>query len=258
MDNILTTPADFKPDFSTLSGKTVLVTGAASEIGRAVAFAAAKSGATVLMLDRKQRPMLPYYDAICELGLAEPMLIEFDLAKADSRAFDNLAAALLATVPEIHGLVHCAMWPAPLTPLVHADMVAWAKVLEQHLVKPVFLTKSLYPGLNHSRPASIIFTTMDIGRIGRAYWGPVGAAFAGVENVCETLGAECPDYRIRVNTLDPGKVKTAIRKQFYPAESIRYLRDASDPRITNTYIYLLSDQSQHRTARRFAVMPLVV
>ena len=255
-NDILTTPPDFIPCQLTLADRVVLVTGAASEIGSAVVLAAAKSGAVVLMLDRKQRSMTALYDAICDQGLAQPMIIEFDMVRADSRAFETLGTSLLAQFPEIHGLVHCAMWGAALTPAPHAEMETWSKVLNQQLIKPMYLTKTLCPNLNHPNPASIIFTVMDIGRVGRAYWGAVGAAFAGVENLCESLSAEFFDYNTRVNTVDPGKVKTAIRKHFYPGETDKGLREANDTEIVNAYLYLLSDASNQQTAKRFSVTPL--
>lgn len=252
--SILTTPADFSPSQSALADSVILVTGAASEIGNALALAAAKSGATVLLLDRKQRNMTALYDAIYDQRLAQPMMIEFDMVRADAHAFENLGNSLSEQFPEIHGLVHCAMWGAPLTPAPLAEMESWSKVLDQQLIKPMYLTKTLCPNLNHANPASIIFTVMDIGRAGRAYWGAVGAAFAGVENFCESLSVELFDYKTRVNTLDPGKVKTAIRKHFYPAETDKNLREANDPEIINTYLYLLSDQSHQQTAKRFSVI----
>lgn len=255
-NDILTIPADFTPSQSTLAGRVILVTMAASEIGSAVALAAAKSGAVVLMLDRKQHSMAALYDAICAQGLAQPMMIEFDMVRADADAFATLGTSLLVRFPEIHGLVHCAMWAAALTPAAHAEMEAWAKVLEQQLIKPMYLTKTLYPNLNHPKPASVVFTVMDIGRVGRAYWGAVGAAFAGVENFCESLSAELFDYNTRVNTLDLGKVKTATRKHFYPAETDKDLRAVNDVKIVNAYLYLLSDASNQQTAKRFSVAPL--
>ncbi|WP_424945716.1 SDR family NAD(P)-dependent oxidoreductase [Candidatus Spongiihabitans sp.] len=170
-NDILTIPPDFTPDQSTLAERVVLVTAAASEIGSAVVLAAAKSGAVVLMLDRKQHSMTARYDAICAQGLAEPMMIEFDMVRADSDAFETLGTSLLAQFPEIHGLVHCAMWGAALTPAPHAEMEAWSKVLDQQLIKPMYLTRTLCPNLNHPNPASIIFSVMDIGRAGRGWCG---------------------------------------------------------------------------------------
>ncbi len=256
MKDILTTPAGFVPDNLTLAHKVVLVTGAASELGSAVVLAVAESGATVLMLDRKQRSMAPMYDSICDQGLAEPMMIEFDMARADNHAFASLGESLTEQFTKLHGLVHCAMWGAPLTPVSHAEMETWSKVLDQQLTRPMFLTRSLLPCLNHPDPASVIFTVMDIGRTGRAYWGAVGAAFAGVENLCQTLSSEILDNQTRINTLDPGKVKTATRKQFYPGESGKGLRKANDPEIINSYLYILSDQSKKHSARQFSVIPL--
>ncbi len=236
-----------------LADRNIVVTGAASQIGGAVCVAAAQSGATVILLDRKQRELIPIYDQICESGYPEPMMIEIDVRRAQPEGFAALADSLGQTFAEIHGLAHCAMWGSPLTPVAHSDMTVWRQVLDQQLIRPMYLTRSLYPLLKHDNPASIIFSVLPSGRCGSAYWGATGAAFAGIENLSQTLSHEWENRNIRINTLDCGKVKTALRKQFYPGEDISQLRDANDPEIIRHYLYLLSEHSEHITGSQLSV-----
>ncbi len=247
---------NFSADPVSLAHSHIVVTGAASEIGGAVSLAAARAGAAVMLLDRKQRELIPVYDRICESGCPEPMMVEFDIRRAQPEGFMELADSLGRTCSEIHGLVHCAMWGSPLTPVAHSDMPAWQKVLDQQLIRPMYLTRSLYPLLKHDNPVSIIFSTLASGRSGSAYWGATGSAFAGIENLSQTLSREWENRNIRVNTLDCGKVKTALRKQFYPGEDTRRLRDADDPEIIRHYLYLLSGHSGHITGSQLSVPPL--
>jgi NAD(P)-dependent dehydrogenase (short-subunit alcohol dehydrogenase family) len=256
LDNILTIPGSFNPQPSTLANRTVLVSAAASDSGRAVCLAASAAGATVLMLDQKQRYLAPIYDEVCAQGFAEPMMIEFDLLRADPESFDQLSSSLAQAFPEVHGLVHCAIWGGPLSPLVNSNPESWSSVYLQQLVQPMLLTRSLAPLLNHGETATIVFTVMDTGRCGRAYWGSVGAAFAAVENLSETLAAEFGQYNTRSNTLDPGRVRSAIRAKFYPGENGSGLREPDDPEIMRHYLYLLSDESREYSARRFSVPSL--
>ena len=246
----------FNADHVSLAGRNIIVTGAASEIGNAVSLATARSGATVVLLDRKQRELIPVYDQTCESGYPEPMMVEIDVRRAQPEGFMALADSLSQTCAEIHGLVHCAMWGSPLTPVVHGDMPVWQKILDQQLIRPMYLTRSLYPLLKHSNPVSIIFSALASGRNGSAYWGATGAAFAGIENLSQTLSREWENRNIRVNTLDCGKVKTALRKQFYPGEDIGQLRNANDCEIIRHYLYLLSDHSEHITGSQLSVPPL--
>ncbi len=239
-----------------LADRNVIVTGAASQIGGAVSLAAAQAGATVMLLDRKSRELIPVYDQIGKSGYPEPMMVEFDILRMHPEGFMELADSLSRDCAEIHGLVHCAMWGSPLTPVAHGDMTVWRQVLDQQLIRPMYLTRSLYPLLKHDNPASVIFSVLTCGRNGSAYWGATGAAFAGIENLSQTLSREWENRNIRVNTLDCGKVKTALRKQFYPGEDISQLRDANDPEIIRHYLYLLSDCSGHITRRQFSVPAL--
>ena len=168
------TANSFSVDKISLADRNIVVTGAASETGSAVCVAAARSGASVILLDRIQRDLIPVYDQICELGYPEPMMVEIDLRRAQPEGFMVLAESLSQTCAEIHGLVHCAMWGSPLTPVAHSDMPAWQKILDQQLIRPMYLTRSLYPLLKHSNPVSIIFSVLASGRSGSAYWGATG------------------------------------------------------------------------------------
>ena len=218
---------------------TVAVTGAGSEIGGSLSIALAKKGVEVVMIDRSQRHMIAIYDAICAANGPEPLMVEFDLAKAEESQFDILGQSLETEVPALNGLVHCALWGAPLTPIALSNLTTWNKVLDQQLARPVFLTRSLYPLLNQATKSAVIFTTLNCGEQGRAYWGAVGAAFAGVINVVQTLNSEWSDSGLHADTIDCSAVKTAVRKKFYPAAPEDDLMDASDPGFISRFLDIL-------------------
>ena len=249
-----TFPRDFSPGPSTLKDKTILITGAASDIGAAVCRGAAQAGASILMLDRKAKDMIALYDEVqTDTGTA-PLMIEFDIKKSTDVSVQQLSQSLESQLHRLDGLVHCAMWGAPLAPVVHAKTDDWQTIFNQHLIYPMMITRSLLPLLGRADSSSVIFTVLDVGRHGRAYWGGIGITFAAIENLSEILSAELENNRVRVNTLEPGKVKTALRKIFYPGESGRYLRSADDAEIVDGYLYLLSDASIHQTGQRFTVL----
>ena len=251
-------PATFLSTDSTLSGKQILVTGAASEIGYAVSFACATAGAVVLIMDDRERPLIPLYDKICDHGCKEPMMIAFNLRQSSESNLQQLAGTIAEEFDHLDGLVHGAMWGAPLTPIANSDTTTWLSVFADQFMRPFTLTRSLLPCLDNAEATSIIFTTMDIGRKGRAYWGPVGAAFAATENLVQIWSDESEQGNLRFNTVDPGKVKTGLRQKFYPAESEHGLRPADDQLLMNHYLYLLSDQAAGISGKQFTVPDLPV
>ena len=248
-------PDNFSHHTVDLTNKHILITGATSEVGAAISKSIAHAGANVILLDRKERDLIPVYDEVAT-EKCEPLMVAFDLLKASDEDFEMLATTLKENFSEIHGLVHCAMWGAPLTPLEHCDSQTWQTIAEQNLIRPMTLTRHLYPLLNHTNPASIIFSVLGSGRRGQAYWGPIGSAFAGVENLIQTISIEWSNRLIRANSIDCGKIKTALRKQFYPGENITGLRNPDDLEIIRHYLYLLSNESIAVTGAQFSVPSL--
>ena len=240
-----TIPESFEPNQGTLNNRHILVTGAASEIGRALCLKIADCGGTVLMLDRVSREMNATYDEIVSAGQPEPLLIEFDQQKAATGDYQALYQGLSQSISSLDGLAHCAMWGAPLSPVVNSQDENWAKVFNQQVLRPLTLTRTLAPLLNHDNFSAVVFNVLDVGRSPRPNWGPVSAAFAGLENLAQVLSMEWVDHDTRVNTLDCGPVRTALRTQFYPGENPSSLPGPEDSRITSALVYLLSPENEH-------------
>lgn len=223
-----------------LNGKIILVTGASSDLGSSVAYACAESGASVILLDRKQHNMTSIYDSISEIAENPPLMVEFDLLKSDSSQFDLLAKALAEQYSAIDGLAHCAMWGAPLTPVIHSSLETWNSILNQQLTRPMFLTKTLLSLINQSDNGRIIFPVLNVGRNAKAYWGAVGCGFAGIENLCGIINEENEDAGTRAFSLGCDNIKTAVRKKFYPAATDDQLLKPSDHKVTGKFIELLT------------------
>jgi len=83
----------------------------------------------------------------------------------------------------------------------------------------------------------------DAGRQGRAYRGAYGVSCFGLEGLMQILADECAtETRIRVNSLDPGAVRTGMRARAYPGENPRTLPAPED--IMPAYLYLLGPDSR--------------
>lgn len=239
----------FTSNHTTLQGQSIVVTAPATDLGHAVCLALAAKGAIIVMLERKQRLMLPLYDQICAQGGEEPLMIAMDTATAAPAHFEQLSQRLGQSCNAIDGLLHLDMLSAPLSPTALSDPNHWDASYQQALIQPMLLTKSMLPLLGNSSNASVVFATFPAGRSGRAYWGAVGAAYAALENFSESMA--CEHDNIRFNTIDPGKVNTAIRRQYYPAEARSALRAYDDPVLMENFVFLFAVASQQLSGNRY-------
>lgn len=219
----------------------MVVTGAGDGIGRAVAIDLARQGATVALLGRTLRKLEHVYDRIAQAGGPKPALLPFDLETAGAAEYDALSDAIDREFGRVDGLAHIAGILGMLSPIEHYDVPTWCKVLHVNLTAPFILTRALLPLLRRAADASVVFTSSGVGRRGRAYWGAYAASKFGTEGLMQVLAHESEQTRIRVNSLNPGPVATAMRLQAYPAEDRSKL---SQPEaITAPYLFLLGPAS---------------
>jgi NAD(P)-dependent dehydrogenase (short-subunit alcohol dehydrogenase family) len=226
-----------------LADRVILVTGAAGGIGQAAALAFAQHGATLVLLDRLAKELEQTYDAIEQAGGLEPAIIALDLAKATLEHYEALQQQLEHEFGRLDGLLHNAAELGALAPLELCDLELWGKVFAVNVHAPLLLTRACLPLLRKSQDASIIFTTADVGRKGRAYWGAYGVTCFAVEGLMQTLAEELEaNTNIRVNSLDPGPVRTALRARAYPGEDAGAL--AEPAAIMPIYLYLMGPDSK--------------
>jgi NAD(P)-dependent dehydrogenase (short-subunit alcohol dehydrogenase family) len=111
-------------------------------------------------------------------------------------------------------------------------------------VDSVFLlTQSLLPLLELSDNASIIFTTANEGKKGKAYWGAYSVSKFATEGLMQILADELEHTSsIRVNSINPVAVKSKLRKKAFPAEDPNSVPLPKD--FIKLYLYLISDLSK--------------
>lgn len=229
----------YEPPPNALEDRVIAITGAGEGIGRALALAAAALGARIVLIGRTVAKLEAVHGRIAALGQGEASIAPLDLERAPARDYDALADALMARYGRLDGLVHNAALLGTLSPIEHYDVPTWCRVLQVNLTAPFALTQVLLPALQASPDASIIFTSSGVGRRARAYWGAYGVSKFGIEGLSATLAEEVGRTgRLRVNTLNPGPVRTRMRAQAYPAEDPGTLRRPED--IVGPYLWLLS------------------
>lgn len=233
-------PVDYLAPLDLLQARVVLITGAAHGIGRALAVASAGHGATVVLLDKDVRRLEAVYDEIESSGGPQPAIYPMNLEGASPDDFQALADSLQSNFGALHGLVHNAASLGRPAPIENYDADTWHRTLQTNLNAPFLLTRACLPLMRRSGKASLVFVSDVAGRRGRPYSGAYGVAKAGLEGLMRTLAAELEGSSgVRVNSFDPGVVRTALRTSAYPAEDPASL--AKPEEAVGPLLFLLGD-----------------
>jgi NAD(P)-dependent dehydrogenase (short-subunit alcohol dehydrogenase family) len=221
-----------------LKDRVVLVTGAGDGIGKAVALAIGAHGGTVILLGRTVRKLEAVYDEIVAAGGATPAIVPFDFERALAEQYRSLSAAIEKSYGRLDGLLHNAALFGARTPIAQFDVPVWSRVLHVNLTAAMILTQSCLPWLEKSKDASVLFTTCDVGREPRAYWGAYAVSKHASDGLMRLLADEYSrSPRLRFNSIDPGKVRTRRRLETFPGETAAGLPDPSA--IIAPYLFLL-------------------
>lgn len=224
-----------------LKDKVVLVTGANRGFGLAVTLDLAKAGATVIMLGRDLGSLEYAYDAVVDAGFEEPILYPLDLEGATPENYQELQDNILEKFGKLDGLIHNAAILGTQMPIEQYDIKLWYSTLQINLSAPFMLTQFLIPVLSKSDDARIIFLSSSVGREAKAYWGAYSVSKFGIEGFAKTLSEELEKTKISVNTLNPGKLRTEMRRTAYPAEDASTIPLPEEK--SAAIVYLLSSLS---------------
>jgi len=238
MDRHARLPTGWSATPGCLHDRVVLVTGAAGALGRASALALTRAGATAVLLGRKVRALEKLYDEIAALGLAQPAIYPLDLAGASPNDYAQLADTIERECGRLDGIVHAAAHFSGLQPAANIAPDEWLRALHVNLSAPFLLTQACLPLLHNAPDASVVFVLDDIERMGRAHWGGYGAAKRGLQGIASILHDELENTPLRVHTLLPMPMRTALRRAAYYGENTLELPlpDAAAEAV----VYLLS------------------
>lgn len=220
-----------------LSGKIALITGASRGIGAAVAKAYAAEGAHVVLIARTVGGLEEVDDAIRARGGAAT-LMPVDLTKLDD--LDKLGPTLMERFGRLDIFVGNAGFLGTLGPVTHADAKEWARVLDTNLNANFRLIRTLDPLLRAAPAGRAIFVSTGPGVVkGRAYWGAYAVSKAALETLARVYAAETEQTKVRVNVIDPGSVRTAMRANAKPGEDPMTLPAPEE--ITDIFVELAKD-----------------
>ena len=236
-------PKDFAAQPGLLDGRVILITGAGGGLGRALSLACAGAGASIILAGRNPAKLDRVYDEIEAMGAPRPAVAELDLATATAVEYDALAAVIDREFGKLDGLVHAAALLGDVMPMEQYDVPTWCKVMHVNLTAPFILTQVLLPGLRKSPDASVIFVSSGVARRSRPFWGAYAVSKAGLECLSAMWAQELErEANIRMNSVNPGRLRTPMRAAAYPAEdpSTVPLPEA----VCGVFLYLLSPQGR--------------
>lgn len=234
-------PADYAPPLDLLAGRVILVTGAGQGLGRSVALACARHGATVALLGRRQAKLEATYDAIEQAGGSQPALIPLDLAAAGQAQYDALAQLVRKDLERLDGIAHCASHFVPLGPLADQSFDTWMTLLQVNLAAPFAITRACLPLLAAAPDASVVFTGETHGEKPAAYWGGFAVSKSGLGTLVRIWDDERGPASPRMNLLVPGPIASPQRARSHPGEDPANLRTTDQ--AARAYVFLLGPES---------------
>jgi len=244
-------PSSYQIKEGELKGKVILVTGANRGFGLAMTMDLSKAGATVIMLGRDLGSLEYAYDAVVDKGFQEPILYPLDIEGATPENYQSLQNDIFNQFQKLDGLVHNAAILGTMMPVDQYDIKLWYSTLQINLNGPFMLTQFLIPLLNKSDDARILFLSAEQGREAKAYWGAYGVSKFAIEGFAKTLSEELEKTNIRVNTLDPGVMRTEMRRAAYPAEDTT--KNPSPESKSPAIVYLMLPVSKKYNGKQLAL-----
>ncbi len=206
------------PANQALAGRAVLVAGAYGGLGRAASIAAAKAGASVVLLGRKAAALEPVYDEIVAQSLPQPAIFPMDLAAATPDDFDALADSIEREFGRLDGIVHAAAAFDGLKLLDQQKPDEWLRIQQVLLTAPFLLQRSCTPLLKQSPTAAIVHVFDDPRRMQNAFWGSYGVAKSALAAMFAIAHQETENGSVRMHGLLPAPMRTLLRRMAWFGE----------------------------------------
>lgn len=195
-------------DSFSLSGKRILITGAASGMGRAFAEHAAADGAAVGLLDIDGDNLDATVAGLPEGSKAVPVTVDLAGWEATEAAVKEVAEGLGG----IDVVASVAGWDAPgkfwEQPLDH-----WQRLIDVNLWSALYVSRATVPLLIEAGAGAIVFVSSDAGRVGSKGETVYAAAKGGVMALTKSLARELAPHSIPVNCICPGPTMTPLLEQ---------------------------------------------
>ena len=232
------------PIHDLLSGRTIIVTGAATGIGQAFAVGAAAQGANVVVAD-----MNPADDTVAAVEAAGGQALAVRVDVADNASVQAMASAALQRFGRIDGLVNNAAYfrEVTLTPFEDLDPAQWDRIFAVNVKGVWQCCKAVMPAMREQQSGAIVNIASVVAVAGQPGYLHYVASKGAVLAMTKGLAKECGPHKVRVNVIAPGFVITDAtrnrpiewQQSFLKARAIS--REQRPDDLVGTALYLLSD-----------------
>jgi NAD(P)-dependent dehydrogenase (short-subunit alcohol dehydrogenase family) len=154
----------------------------------------------------------------------------------DFAAIDRLGAAIFERFNRLDVLIGNAGVLGTLSPLAHTEPAVWDQAMAVNVTANWRLIRSMDPLLRASPAGRAVFVTSTVAREARAYWGAYAISKCALEMLALIYAAEVAKTNVRVNLINPGGTRTAMRAQAFPGEDPMTLKTADS--ITGFFVDL--------------------
>ena len=221
-----------------LEGKTILVTGASSGLGREIAFACARRGARLIINGRDAARLQETNEQLAGEGHVQ---VTADLTSPEDR--ERLAQAC----NNVDGLVLC-FGRQMLSPIRQLKEELMTAMYRMHFLAPVMLVQRLLQSNSIAQQGSVVFMLSTAAHIGTRGVGPYSAMKSGLLGIIRCLAIEQAKRKIRVNGISPSAIPTSIwgeEQGLLDDQRARHPLGLGTPQdVANGAIFLLSDASR--------------
>ncbi len=234
-----------------LQNRIALITGTSRGIGATVARAYAEAGAHVVLVARTSGGLEEVDDAIQAAG-GSATLVPLDLTQPET--IEGLGASVFERWGRLDILVANAATLGELAPVGHIAPEVWEQALALNVTANWRLIRAFDPLLRQSDAGRAIFFTSGATRSLPPYWGAYSATKAALEALALTYAREVERTKIRVNLVNPGPTRTAMRAQAFPGEDpeslpppehlVETMIRLAEPSFTGHGLWVAADQPE--------------
>lgn len=198
-----------------LRGKLALITGASRGIGHAIAMAYAAEGAHVIGVARTAGALEELDDQINQKG-SSATLVPMDLT--DFGAIDDLGRQIFERWGKLDILVGNAAMLGNLSPVGHIPPDVWQRAFDLNVTANYRLIRSMDSLLRRSDAGRALFITSGAAQTLPPYWALYASTKAALDALAMVYAKETQKTKVRVNVVNPGPTRTAMRAAAFPGE----------------------------------------
>jgi NAD(P)-dependent dehydrogenase (short-subunit alcohol dehydrogenase family) len=204
-----------------LEGKSVIITGAGSGIGRAASLLFTKEGAKLIAVDRTEGVKETVAQIQKAGGTAEAVIADAGSEK-DVMAFIDKAVSKYGRLDAIWANAGIS---GGLVPIAEQTVEHWQEVLRVNLIGPFLAIKHAMPHMIRQQSGSIVLTASVAGLKAGASGHPYGASKAGVISLVQTTAYSLSGTGVRINAVCPGLIETGMTKPIFDRANERGTQD---------------------------------